>query len=298
MANEQNQNAALEQARVNQVAKVFTDRVKKYIENLPDIIGRGEAARLTTNLVIKANAVLEEQGKNWSHVDAAKFMMDAVKMITMGLDAGNNECYPIPYYNNSTKKIEMQCSPSAKGYHKLVMQYAVGRNISSFNCYTIKEGDKFTIRHVAGNDIWSYEEDIFGSGKTKGYVTIVNFVDGTSQVMTHSLDDIEKRRKASKAPNSPAWTKWYDEMAHAKAIRRHASRIAIMLPDGAQKVWDEVEEQEMKDVTPDTIALPEFDKPIPEQLCEPEADPTPVEPMPQEEPDYMDQLPIDEAWMR
>lgn len=297
MANEQN--TALAQARVNNVAKYFMDQVSRYVQSLPDVIGGGEAGRLTANLVIKASSMLEEQGKDWSNVDAAKFMMDAIKMVTMGLDAGNNECYPIPYNNNKTGKVELQCSPSAKGYQKLAIQYAVGKKIAAFSCYTIKEGDKFTLKRTPGNDIWEYAEDLFGSGKARGYVTIVDYADGTSQVMTHSIEDIEKRRKASKAPNSPAWTKWYDEMAHAKAIRRHATRISLKLPDGVKKAMDEVEEQEMKDVTPETIELelPAV-QPAPETHIEVDPEPVRIEPVQQEEPEFPDQLPLDESWMR
>lgn len=256
-------NTALAQARVNSVTQYFMSKVAEQVATLPDVIGSGEAKRLTANLVIRGNSALEENGKDWSKVDASKFMMDCVRMVTLGLDAGNNECYAIPYNNKETGKVELQCSPSAKGYQKLVLLYSVGKKIIDFSCFTIKEGDTFTVKRTPGNDIWTYEEDVFGSGQRKGYVTIVTFEDGTSKVMTHSLEDIEKRRKASKVPNGPAWTKWYDEMAQAKAIRRHATRISIKLPDGAEKALKEMEdqaaEQEMKDVTPETIALPEME---------------------------------------
>ena len=256
-------NAALAQARVNNVTQYFMEKVAEQVDTLPDVIGSGEAKRLTANLVIRGNSALEECGADWSKVDAAKFMMDCVRMVTLGLDAGNNECYAIPYNNKKSGKVELQCSPSAKGYQKLALLYSVGKKIIDFSCFTIKEGDTFTVKRTPGNDIWTYEEDVFGSGKRKGYVTIVTYEDGTSKIMTHSLEDIEKRRNASKAPNSPAWTKWYDEMAQAKAIRRHATRISIKLPDGAGKALKEMEdqaaEQEMKDVTPETIALPEME---------------------------------------
>ena len=65
--------------------------------------------------------------------------------------------------------------------------------------------------------MWSYEEQPFSSGEVAGYVTIAVYEDGTSSVMTHTTDDIEKSAKASKAPNSPAWKNWYTEMALAES---------------------------------------------------------------------------------
>jgi hypothetical protein len=42
-----------------------------------------------------------------------------------------------------------------------------------------------------------------------------------------SVDDFEKVRKASKAPNSPAWRDWRDEMYKKAVLRRGAKYISI-----------------------------------------------------------------------
>ena len=245
---------------VNTAAKHFALQVSKYLESVVGRHDNPEAMRLVANLCIKIQATMDEAKDpfTWEQIDSNKFVMDAVKIVLLNLDAANNECYPIPYRNTTTKKIDIQCSPSAKGLVKLLMQhYAGSSKITRFNRYIIKEGEHFKIIRKPGNDVWEYEENVFGTGKTVGYVTIVSFEDGTSSVMAHSKADIEKRRAASKAPNSPAWTKWYDEMALAKAARRHVNELPMIMPKDVQEAMNDLddEEQPMKDVTPPTIAI-------------------------------------------
>ena len=139
-------NNKLIRSQVRHITNFFADQVAKYFQDLPEAIGTGEARRLTVNLCIKANSVLEEQDMGWGVVDANKFLIDCIRMVTLGLDAGNGECYPIPYRNKKTKKVELQCSPSARGLEKLVMEYSVGKKIIRFDAYAIKEGEAFTVK--------------------------------------------------------------------------------------------------------------------------------------------------------
>lgn len=253
-----NQQLAVQQSINNTVVGYFSNEVSKYIRSMPGIISDSEGRRLAISLVIKASAGLEESRIDWKSVDTKKFINDLVRICVMGLDAGNNEAYTIPYKNAKSGKVDLQCMPSAKGINKLVLQYAV-RPVDDVRSFVIKEGDKFTVVHKSNGDTWEYEEDVFGTGKTRGYVTIVVYEDGACFVMTHSKEDIEKRRKASKAPDSPAWTKWYDEMAIAKAVRRHCNKVAIKMPSTVQDAFDAMDdeqvEQQTKDVTPPTISL-------------------------------------------
>ena len=236
----------------------FANEVSKFMRTMPDIMSDSEARRLTTSLVIKASSSLEEAKIPWNKVDQPKFVNDAIRIVTMNLDAGNNEAYAIPYNNPKTGKVDLQCMPSAKGLKKIVELYSV-KPIRDFREFVIKEGDIFKVSHTPIGDSWEYDEDVFGSGKTRGYVTIVTYEDDVCNVMTHSKADIEKRRQASKAPNSPAWKNWYDEMALAKATRRHCGKITTKMPSAIQDAFDAVDdaeaEQVTKDVTPPTIGI-------------------------------------------
>lgn len=247
----------LQETKINRLAMSFANSIEQSISEVTSSIDTAEAKRLTISLFVAGNSALEGQGIPWSAVDTNKFAVDALRIVTLGLDASNNEAYAIPYPNRKTGKTELQCSPSAWGLRKLVQQYSIGKPIEDIKAFAIKEGDKFTVKRTPKDDIWTYEEDVFGEGKTRGYVSIVIYSDGTSSVMTHSLQDINKRRQASKAPNSPAWTKWFDEMAIAKAMRRHCKKIAYKLPYDKEKAFHDLDDDkaverkvtEMKDVT-------------------------------------------------
>jgi len=272
-----NNTVQLTRTSIKAASSFFTNQVANYIRsNMANIINDAEAARLVSNLCIKAQANMEEAKEpiTWEMIDEKKFIMDAVKVVALGLDASLNECYPIPYKNTKGPQVkyELQCSPSAKGLVKLTMQYAASKKkIDSIKGYMIREGDRFTLKRTPNDDIWEFEQDIFNDGPVKGYVTIVSYEDGTSFVMSHTKADIEKRRKASKAPNSPAWTNWYDEMAMAKAMRRHCNQIPMQMPKAVQAALTELDDDEpqTKDVTPPTITLeatneqPQADKPLP-----------------------------------
>lgn len=57
-----------------------------------------------------------------------------------------------------------------------------------------------------------------------------------------SIEEIEQVRAQSKAPNSPAWTNWYDEMAKAKVTKRNFKYLATeSLLNSAIQVDDEVD---------------------------------------------------------
>ena len=247
-----NQSHTAQPSRLNRMATQIAETVMKGIDVNNGVVSAGEAKRLALNLFVRANAALEEskivldggRPAGWGDVDAPKFVMDAMKIVSIGLDAGNNEAYAIPYRNTKTGRVELQCSPSAWGLRKLVIQHSIGKPISDIRPFIIREGDRFTVRHTPKDDIWELSSDPFNSGEILGYVTIALYEDGTSQVMTHTLDDIKRLREASKSPNSPAWTKWGPEMAIAKAIRRHAKRITWKLPQSAQDAFNALESDE------------------------------------------------------
>lgn len=123
--------------------------------------------------------------------------------------------------------------------------------------------------------------------------------------MEHTLADIaaRKAKAGSGKGTSPAWEQWPIEMAKAKAIKRHARTVNIKLkPElekvGVQHMEDLPDFEQIKDVTPDVIELPEVAESEPEKVT------AEVEVMPDEDVPlpfgYGDsgQGQIDESWMK
>lgn len=241
-------------------AEYFANQAANVAKTMPDIINEGEARRLAANLVTKANNALKDKGKSWRDIDAASFTADLIRVVTLGLDAAADEVYTILYGN----KIDV--SESARGLRKLVTSYPAGpRQIIDFRAYPVRDGDHFTLTRTPGDDKWEYKEKLFSNSEVLGYVTIAIFDNHTSNVMTHSLEDIQKRRDASRSPNSPAWTKWGVEMAIAKATRRHCRELGWALPTAKREALEELDAAEGKgealDITPKIQLLEEQEPP-------------------------------------
>ena len=255
---------------------------------MPDLINQSEANRLTMNMWSAAvDAAKDAKNFQWTQDGIRQFITQTIKYVALGLDAVNREVYVYPYGNLMT------VTPSSHGILKLIKEHAIGVPIKDMLVFVVREGEEFNVTYGARSDEWEYKNKMFSDGKPLGYVTVLVYEDGTSRVMEHTLEDIARRRKASKAPNSPAWTQWETEMAKAKAIKRHARTVNIKLkPEmeqvGVKKLDDLPDFEDMKDVTPDVIELPDVAE------VKPEAEEVPL-PF-----DYGQdgQGQIDESWMK
>ena len=262
--------------------------VQGALAQMPDLINASEATRLTMNIWSAAvDAAKDAKNFQWTQDGIRQFITQTIKYVALGLDAVNREVYVYPYGNLMT------VTPSSHGILKLIKEHAIGVPIKDMLVFVVREGEEFNVTYGARSDEWEYKNKMFSDGKPLGYVTVLVYEDGTSRVMEHTLEDIARRRKASKAPNSPAWTQWETEMAKAKAIKRHARTVNIKLkPEmeqvGVKKLDDLPDFEDMKDVTPDVIELPDVAE------VKPEAEEVPL-PF-----DYGQdgQGQIDESWMK
>ena len=284
-----------DKARLSYVQK----NVQGAIAQMPDLINASEATRLTLNIWSAALDSIANSRKpfEWTQDGIRGFITQAIKYVALGLDAVNNEIYVFPYGN------QMTITPSAHGLVKLAKEYAVGdRKILDILPFVIRKGERFAVTYGAKTDEWEYHNILFNDAEPLGYVTVLVYDDGTSRVMEHTLQDIAKRRKASKAPNSPAWTQWEIEMSKTKAVRRHATTVNIKLRPELEKVgvkrFDDLPDiDDLKDVTPDVIELPEV---VEAEQGAIDADPNPTQNDVSLPFGYGDsgQGQIDEGWMR
>jgi len=187
------------------------------------------AKQLTLSAVLAADTAIENSaGATWNNVDIKKFGADIFRLIGLGIDFANKEAYVVPYRNPKTGKYDLTTPVSADGLVKLAKMYSI-RPIKDFQKYAVREGDIVNVEY-GENKSWHYKPILFNSAKVIGYLTVIVFEDGDFDAMITTLEEIEARRKASKAPDSPAWTKWPVEMGLAKATRKHIKRFAINIP--------------------------------------------------------------------
>lgn len=276
--------------------KAMLGHVQKSVQGalaeMPDLINQSEATRLTLNIWSQAlESASTSKNFQWTDNGMRNFITQAIKYVALGLDAANRELYVFPYGN------QMTITPATHGLVKLAKEYAVGdRKVLDILPFAVRQGEAFHVKYGSRTDEWEYQNQMFNNAPPIGYVTVLVYDDGTSRVMEHTLEDIDKRRKASKAPNSPAWTNWPVEMAKTKAVRRHASTIQIKLrPElekvGIKTIYDLPDADDIKDVTPEVIMLPRQEEPEVETI-----DPGYDQPLPYDLGNNQGQ--IDESWMK
>ena len=203
------------------------------------------AKQLTLSAVIAADTAIENgNGATWQNADLKKFASDVFRLIGYGIDFGNKEAYVITYRNPKTGKYDLTTPVSADGLVKLAKLYAT-KPIDDVKKFFVREGDEIAVSHTTSGDVWTFNPVLFSTKPIIGYMTVVIYKDGMNDVEITTIEEVEKRRKASKASNSPAWTTWYAEMSMAKSIRKHMKRISINLPS------DITEEPDYEPVTKD-----------------------------------------------
>jgi phage RecT family recombinase len=118
----------------------------------------------------------------------------------------------------------VQYQPMVGGIIKKVRQSGEvaglrGRAVYAKDTFSYQYGDDEKIEHVPAR------------GADRGDITaayaIATLRDGTIEREVVERVDIDKARATSKAPDSPAWTKWLDQMAIKVALRRLSKRLPI-----------------------------------------------------------------------
>ena len=128
--------------------------------------------------------------------------------------------YLIPYKNNNVMEAQFQI-----GYMGLIeLAYRSGK-VKAISAHCIYEGEKksVTITRVNGqytiDHPFSYEPP---TGKMVAVYAIAEVEGFGPQVGVLRIDQVERFRKLSKAPNSPAWKNHYEAMAKKTVIRQLA----------------------------------------------------------------------------
>lgn len=133
-----------------------------------------------------------------------------------------DEAYIIPYKNNKKRGIhEAQFQASYKGLIKLLYNTGDVATVDSQVVYQDEEfeyrrGTDPLIKHIPDFSVDRSKAKIRGS-----YAIIWPRMDWMKPVIEYcDKTELERIRQCSKAPDSPAWTQWPDQMYRKSVIRR------------------------------------------------------------------------------
>ncbi len=138
----------------------------------------------------------------------------------LGLDFYSKECYLVAYGNQLNFQIDY------RGNVKLAKKYSI-RPIKDIYAKLVREGDDFDMWVEDGVQKIEFKPLPFNDGKIVGAFAVCLFSDGGMICDTMSLADLENTRKASKASNSPAWTKFTGEMYKKTVLHRLCKMIEL-----------------------------------------------------------------------
>lgn len=143
-----------------------------------------------------------------------------------GLVPDSKEAVLLPYWDNKDKVYIANYQPMVQGIIKRVKELG---GVFQIVCNLVYEKDEFIVNE-ADPDSLVHKADPFSKDRGEVVGGYAIFRDDQKRVMhleKMSREDFEKVRQASKAPDSPAWKKWTNEMYRKAVLRRGSKYVPI-----------------------------------------------------------------------
>lgn len=205
-----------ENTQVAEKPTTFSEYLMQNLIKVEDALPEGfNKSRFVQNSIALLN-----DNPQISKYPKTQIVANLMKASYLGLDALSKECYLVPYGNQLTFQIDY------RGNVKLAKKYSI-RPIKDIYAKLVREGDTFEEYIENGEAVINFNPKPFNDGKIIGAFACCVYADGGMIYDTMSLADLENTRKASKASNSPAWTKFTGEMYKKTAIHRLCKMIEL-----------------------------------------------------------------------
>jgi recombination protein RecT len=223
-------NTSIEKAKPrHQIVRERIERVTPYIgQLLPERLGitAERFARVTINCIES-----DETGKLLQCSDGS-LIRAILHAAEVGLEPGGayGHCYILPYWNRKANDgrggYEAQFMIGVWGYVELARRNPRIKNVWA-DCIFANDFYKVTSGSGGKQIIHEPRWDLpfADRGEIIGAYACAQLDDGTVSSELMNLEELERARATSQAPNSPAWTNWQPEMYKRTAIKR------------AQKYW-------------------------------------------------------------
>lgn len=138
------------------------------------------------------------------------------------LDFFQGECYLIYYRDRG-----LTFQTDYKGEVKLAKLHSI-KPVFEIYAEVVREGDEYEKVTIQSQRYINHKPKRFNNGNIEGAYAVVKYVDGSSDMVEVSVEDIEKIRNTySKAPNSGAWVNRYVEMCKKTVLRLLCKNIQL-----------------------------------------------------------------------
>jgi recombination protein RecT len=155
----------------------------------------------------------------------------------LGLEPGLiGHCYLVPFKNNKTGQTDVQFIIGYKGMIDLARRSG---NIESIYAHAVYSNDTFEYEYGLHPKL-VHKPAMTDRGEFIGAYAVAHFKDGGYQFEFMPKEEIEKRRKRSKASNNGPWVTDYEEMAKKTVIRHMWKYLPISIEIQQQATQDGV----------------------------------------------------------
>ncbi len=162
----------------------------------------------------------------------------------LNLDFFQGECYAIFYRDRG-----LVFQTDYKGEVKLAKMYSV-KPIYEIYAEVVREGDEYEKVTIQSQRHINHKPKRFNTANIEGAYAVVRYVDGATDMVEISTDEIEKiRRTYSKAPDSGAWVNRYSEMCKKTALRLLCKNIQLNFTTEQFKAYQEAGDCEFEKKT-------------------------------------------------
>jgi recombination protein RecT len=202
---------------------------------------------------VQNSLALINENPELKNYEQKEVLAGLVRGAYLGLDFIAKECYLIPYKN----KVQFQLS--YKGTVKFVKKYSI-RPIKDIYAMSVRQGDTFKASVKDGKPSLDFEPIPFNGDEIVGVFALVLYQDGGMEYETMTKDEVNAtRNNYSKAANSDAWKKSWEEMARKTVLRRLCKHIETDFESiEARSAWEEGGDFEVKKPVPSEIVADPF----------------------------------------
>ncbi|MEI9975071.1 MAG: recombinase RecT [Ignavibacteriota bacterium] len=150
---------------------------------------------------------------------------------SLGLEPDGRRAHLIPFNNkvkgpDGREHYELQCTLiiDYKGISDLVRRSG---DVSYIHADVVYEKDEFSFCYGSGAYLKHIPNMDDRGEKVRAIYSFVKLRDGSEDFIVMSKGEVEKVRNKSKAPNSPAWSGSWGEMAKKTVFRRHSKWLPL-----------------------------------------------------------------------
>jgi recombination protein RecT len=195
---------------VNELRNRQTEFIDKIRAAMPDRYKK-EAERFVQMSIIAFTTSSQRDKLEKCKIET--FFRSVIEAASYGYALDGKHAYPIPYGN------EITCSFD---YKALVTCARRAGSIRDARFQVVHKNDEFDWYEENGSVKYRFRiaEDESNRGEIRGAYAVVILPDGTTRFEYMSRSELDKIRRSSKSPDSPAWKNWIDRMFGKAVLKR------------------------------------------------------------------------------